>query len=100
MAKAQDKAHAEEAHVSTSKYLRIAGILAVITAIEFAIVYVEALKSVVVPILFVLSAVKFGMVAAYFMHLKFEKKMLTWFFVIGIALAAAITLALVFVMKA
>lgn len=96
MVSAQEKVPHAEVHVPTSQYLKIAGILAVITAIEFGIVYVPgALRAVVVPVLFVLSALKFGMVAAYFMHLKFDRRMLTWFFLIGILLAIAITVSLV-----
>lgn len=102
--KAQEKAHAAHAHgephvSSVGSYLKIAGILAVITAIEFGIVYVEALKGIVLPILFVLSALKFGMVAAYFMHLKSDNRMLTWFFVIGIVLAAAILVSLMYIAR-
>lgn len=93
----RDSGHGE-GHVSVRSYIIVALILGAITAIEFGIVYVESLRSVVKAVLFVLSAVKFGLVALYFMHLKFENKLLLRLFAAGLGLAAAITLALVAVL--
>ena len=57
-------------------------ILTVITAIEVAVFYVPALKPMLVPILLVLSAVKFALVAMFYMHLKFDHKLFSWLFVV------------------
>jgi hypothetical protein len=46
-----------------------------------------------VPVLMILMAVKFFTVAYIFMHLRFDKKILTWFFYSGLALAVLVYLA-------
>jgi cytochrome c oxidase subunit IV len=74
-------------HPSPRKYVNIAIILAIVTAIEVAIYYVEALEDLLVPILLVLAVVKFIMVGLYFMHLKFDSKTFRRFFITGIILA-------------
>lgn len=96
---AHPSAHAGEHVVPTSTYLKVGLILAVITAVEFGIVYVEALRSVLIPLLVLLSAGKFALVAGYFMHLKFDRRVLTGFFIVGIALAMATYLALAVIFR-
>ena len=73
-------------HPSPRKYVWIAVILAIITALEVAIYYVPALEDYLVPFLIAFALVKFIMVAAYFMHLKFDSKLFRRFFVTGIVL--------------
>ena len=82
------------AHPTPLTYLKIAAILAVVTAVEVAIFYVESLSSLLLPMFLVLSAVKFMLVAMFYMHLRFESSLFSWFFVGGLLLAAAILLAL------
>ncbi len=82
------------AHPTPVTYLKIAAILAVVTAVEVAIFYVEALSSILLPMFLVLSAVKFMLVAMFYMHLRFESSLFSWFFVGGLLLAAAVLLAL------
>ncbi|CAN5327691.1 MAG: cytochrome C oxidase subunit IV family protein [Chloroflexia bacterium] len=86
--------HVEEHHPGWQEYVRIGVILAVITAIEVAIVYVEALESVLLPLLLTLSVGKFVLVVMYFMHLKFDHKFFTWLFLSGLLLAVGVVLAL------
>lgn len=74
-------------HPSPRKYVNVAIILALVTAVEVAIYYVSALEDVLVPILLVLAVVKFVMVGLYFMHLKFDSHTFRRFFVTGIVLA-------------
>lgn len=74
-------------HPSPRKYVNVAVILAIVTAIEVAIYYVPALEDLLVPILMILAFVKFVMVGAYFMHLKFDSHTFRRFFVTGIILA-------------
>lgn len=65
--------HAGGHHESHWKqYATIGVILAVITGIEVAIFYIEALAPVLIPVLLVLSAAKFILVVLYFMHLKVD----------------------------
>jgi len=78
---------AEHHHPSDWQYIKVALILGAITAVEVAIYYVSALKSVLVPILIVLSVAKFTIVAMQFMHLRFDSHLFRRFFVTGIVLA-------------
>ena len=83
-----------QAHASRSTYWLIALILGIITMLEVAVFYVPLLHSVIVPILLVLSTAKFALVAMFFMHLKFDKPILTTLFAGGIVVAASIILAM------
>ena len=81
--------HADQ-HPDEIKYLKVAAILAIITAAEVAVIYVSAWKDMFRQILGILMVVKFSMVAMYFMHLKFDSKVFRRFFVLGIILAIAV----------
>lgn len=90
---ANDHAHADaHAHPSLSAYVRIAILLAIITAVEVAIYYIPAFEGVLVPTLVALSAIKFVIVVGYFMHLKFDDALLTFIFA-----AALVASMLVFI---
>ena len=80
----------EHAHPGPWKYVQIAFILAIITAIEVVLFYLKMPKPALVVILLGLSAVKFIMVALYFMHLKFDAPIFKRLFLIGIVLAFAV----------
>ena len=91
---AVEQPHVEEhAHPSAAKYVQIAVVLGLITAAEVAVYYIEAIAAFLPQMLITMSAVKFGIVAAYYMHLKFDHPLFTWFFVGGLALAASVVLA-------
>ena len=83
-------AHRQGAHPGPAEYVKIGLLLAVITAVEVAVYYVDALADVLVPILVVLSALKFTLVVLWFMHLKFDNRMFSTFFVGGLMLVAAL----------
>lgn len=83
-----------QAHASTGTYWLIALILAIITLIEVAVFYVPLLHSVIVPILLVLSVAKFVLVAMFFMHLKFDKPVLTTVFAVGLIVATSIVVVM------
>jgi cytochrome c oxidase subunit 4 len=75
-------------HPSPRKYVNVALILAIITAIEVAIYYVTAISaSVLTAMLIGLAFIKFVMVGLYFMHLKFDSHTFRRFFITGIVLA-------------
>ena len=84
----------EHEHPGAKEYLGIAVVLTVITAIEVAVFYIPGLKPVLVPTLLSLSAIKFALVAMFYMHLKFDHKLFSWLFVLPMILAAAVILAL------
>ena len=93
----QSSAH-EIGHPTAATYAKIASILAIITAIEFGIFYVPdyapGLKSTIIPAFVLLSAVKFALVGMFYMHLKFDHRLFSGFFVGGLLLATTVILAL------
>jgi cytochrome c oxidase subunit IV len=68
---------ASSAH-SSAHYLRIFYILFALTVVEVGIVYLHLPKMLLVALLIVLAVWKAALVALHFMHLKLEKKTLTW----------------------
>ena len=95
--------HAHEDHTSGHPtwrtYVVIGVILTVITAIEVAIFYVEALASLLVPLLLVLSGAKFIIVVMFYMHLKFDSKIFGRVFYAPLFLAALVVLGLIILFK-
>ncbi|MDQ4024654.1 MAG: cytochrome C oxidase subunit IV family protein [Actinomycetota bacterium] len=79
-----------EHHPGPRKYVTVAIILAIVTALEVGVYYIEAIEGILVPILLAMAVVKFIMVALYFMHLKFDSRVFRRFFLIGIVLALVI----------
>ena len=84
-------------HPTAKTFWGIGAVLFAMTAAEFGIVYLEGMRPMVVTGLFVLMTVKFFLVASYFMHLKWDGKLLAWTFAVGLVLATLITLAQKFV---
>lgn len=88
-------------HPSPKQYWLIALILAVITAIEIAVPAIDALDGgPSVFLLLALGALKFGMVAALFMHLRFDKPLYRNFFLIGLAGAIAMFIVVLLTFRA
>ncbi len=81
------------AHPTDAQYVRIALILGVVTAVEVGLYYTKFSRTVTNVTLLVLAAIKFVMVAAYFMHLKFDSKLLRRLFITGFVLAASVYVA-------
>lgn len=92
------EAHHEDGHNHPTEwfYVKIAIFLAIITVIEVAIYYIDWFHTTgaLVPTLIVLSAVKFYTVVAFFMHLKFDHKLLTFWMVFGLFLGGGIIITL------
>lgn len=79
--------HAEnEVHFSDAQYIKVALFLAVVTAIEVALSYVDV-GAAGNPSLLILAAIKFVTVALYFMHLKWDNRILRRLFFSGLILA-------------
>lgn len=77
-------------HPSIGQYWKIAAVLAVLTAIEVALFYIDAaldLGGINTTLLILLALLKFVIVVGWFMHLRFEKPMLNRFFAAGFLLA-------------
>ena len=84
----------EHGHPGARAYVTVAVILAIITSVEVAVYYIEAVRPLLAPILLTLSAVKFAAVVLWFMHLKFDNRLFSSFFVGGLFLAGALMIAL------
>ncbi|MEY3744840.1 MAG: hypothetical protein RL430_808 [Actinomycetota bacterium] len=72
--------------LSDAGYIKIALILAAITALEVSTYYVD-FGPLFLPSLLIMMVVKFVMVVSYFMHLKFDNKIFSFLFYVGLALA-------------
>lgn len=81
-----ETAEKHEHGMSDAGYIRIALILAAITALEVSTHYVD-FGPLFMPSLMIMMIVKFVMVAAYFMHLKFDNKIFSLMFYTGLGLA-------------
>ena len=79
-----------EKHPGPLEYAQIGTILAVITAFEVAIYYFGLAHTPLVATLIVLSATKFTMVVLWFMHLKFDDRLFSTMFVLGLLLAISV----------
>lgn len=80
-------------HPSPRQYVLIAILLAVVTAIEVGIYYIDFFKensNVLIAFLLAFAFVKFVMVALWFMHLKFDAHLFRRFLVTGVILALII----------
>lgn len=86
--------HAEPRHPGVGIYLLVALFLAVLTAMEITVFYVPALKAVLVPVLLVLAAAKFALIAMFFMHLKYDSWMLSGVFIFPLMIATLLLASL------
>lgn len=92
-------------HPTPGTYAKIGLLLFVLTALEVGLyegTYGDhagslgaSLEPFFVPILLLLSAVKFALVAMYYMHLKNDSKLFSGVFVFPIAIAAVIILGVI-----
>ncbi|CAB4652630.1 unannotated protein [freshwater metagenome] len=78
--------------MSDAGYIKIALILAAITALEVSTYYVD-FGPLFLPSLIAMMFVKFFMVVSYFMHLKFDNKLFSLMFYIGLGLAIFVYVA-------
>jgi cytochrome c oxidase subunit IV len=104
-APAQDHAHD---HPTPGTYAKIGLVLFVLTALEvglYEFTYGEnsgpighQIAPFFVPLLLLLSAVKFALVAMYYMHLKGDSKLFSGVFVFPLIIATVVILAMVVLM--
>ncbi len=79
----------DEHHPTAKEYVRIAAALGILTAMEISASYIE-MGGLFVPVLMVLMAIKFLLVAGFFMHLKFDTRLYTRFMAGGLVLAGVL----------
>jgi cytochrome c oxidase subunit 4 len=80
----------EHAHPGPRTYIKVAIWLAIATAAEVALYYVEMPDWVFIAALMLFMVVKFTTVVAYFMHLKYDSRMFRRFMYTGIILAISV----------
>jgi cytochrome c oxidase subunit 4 len=97
------EAHAHEAghddHASDTLYIQIALGLAFLTGLEVAWPYIVDDGPVLMWPLLIVMAIKFVIIAAFFMHLKFDSKVLTRVFYSGLFLAVGVYVAALFTFR-
>ena len=83
----------EKEHPTWSTYWKVATILTLITVVEVWIYYIPSIVAsrAFVPMLLIMSAVKFFIVVAFYMHLRYDHKLFRALFT-GPLIIAAFTL--------
>jgi cytochrome c oxidase subunit 4 len=84
-------------HPKDSDYVKVAVILAVITGLEVSTYFWKsATTTQLVILLFPMMILKFAIVCAYFMHLKYDNKIFRRVFVFGLVLATIVYMIVFF----
>ena len=87
----------EKEHPTWSTYWKVATILTLITVVEVWVYYTPFAKSpLFVPALLIMSAVKFGIVVLFYMHLKYDHKLFKALFTGPLMIAMATLISLMF----
>ena len=74
-------------------YMAIFWWLAILTVVELAVIFMPMSKMTIGVLLCALALAKAALVAAYFMHLKFDSTLFTRVFVSGLLLAIGVYIA-------
>jgi len=95
----------EQSHPTSGVYVKIGVVLFVLTALEVGLYEFTygghagaggaALQPFFVPVLLLMSAAKFALVAMFYMHLKQDSRLFTGVFVFPIIIAAVVILAVI-----
>jgi cytochrome c oxidase subunit 4 len=98
----------EHAHPRAAVYAKVGLVLFVLTALEVGLYEVtygsqagpssQAIQPFFVPLLLLLSAAKFALVAMYYMHLKQDSKLFSGVFVFPLLIAAVVIVSLMILM--
>jgi heme/copper-type cytochrome/quinol oxidase subunit 4 len=101
-------AESEHGHPSAAMYAKVGLVLFVLTALEvglYEITYGEhagpasaSIQPFFVPLLLLMSAGKFALVAMFYMHLKQDHRLFTGVFVFPLIIATVIIVALIVLM--
>jgi cytochrome c oxidase subunit 4 len=93
------RAPREHAHPTPRQYVLIAVVLVVITGVEVATSYLEGdvNSNLIIAALAIMAAVKFFLVVAWYMHLRFDSRLFRRFFLLGL-IAAPILYTIVLLM--
>jgi cytochrome c oxidase subunit 4 len=94
-----EHAHEEHAHPTWATYKYIALILTLITVVEVWAYYIPSFVAsrAFVPVLLIMSAVKFAIVVMFYMHLKYDHKLFRALFTGPLLIASLTLVALMFI---
>jgi heme/copper-type cytochrome/quinol oxidase subunit 4 len=81
-------------HPGVGIYLMVAVFLVVLTGMEITVFYVVALRTVIVPVLLILAAAKFALIAMFFMHLRYDSWTLSGIFIFPLVIATLLLASL------
>lgn len=81
-------------HPGAATYIKLAVILGIITLIEVALYYITLNDTLMITMLLILSAIKFALVVAYYMHLKFDSRLLSGVFLWGLFIAGSVIITM------
>ncbi len=84
------------AHPGAGAYVIVAVALCILTALEVTVAYLPALRPVMIPVLIILAIAKFALIAMFFMHLHYDSRLLSTFFLGGLLAAFVLFIALLF----
>tara|TARA_B100001778_G_scaffold312035_1_gene295421 strand:- start:302 stop:646 length:345 start_codon:yes stop_codon:yes gene_type:complete len=93
-----DQAHLESENEKYYAFVNLALILAAVTGVELVLVYLPFPSVLIFSILISLSLFKFVGVIAWFMHLIYDKILMTFAFGTGLSIAVGTYTALMFLM--
>ena len=90
-AAANADAHADSGHHTPTDgyFIKIAVVLALLTALETSTYWIH-IGGFATPLLLILMTIKFLMIVMIFMHLKFDNKLFSVLFYIGLGLAVLV----------
>jgi cytochrome c oxidase subunit IV len=92
--------HDGKEHWTDLQYVQLALALAVVTAVEVLLSYIkDDMGWVFLPALLLLMAIKFFAVVMYFMHLKFDNRLFSLMFYMGLFLAVGVYVAALMTFK-
>ena len=81
-------------HPTPLTYFKVAMALSAITGVEVAIFYANWLGHGIIPVLAILSGIKFAMVAMFYMHLRYDNRLFSGLFMGGLGVALGVLLSL------
>lgn len=88
-----------ERHPQAAEYVLVALVLSVLTLIEVGVYYTEPLHAYLTAVLLVLSAAKFVLVVGFYMHLKFDNRLFSALFCLGLIIAGSLMISLLFLFR-
>lgn len=79
----------DDHHPTPQQYVQVAVVLAVLTAMEISASFID-IGPAFLPTLLILMAIKFALVAGWFMHLRFDTRVFARFMGGGLVLAGSL----------